>query len=223
MVKLNGWDWATAGQEYQRAIELNPNYAKAHSSYGFYLSLTEQHEQAVVEFKRAKEINPLSPTVNASIGYGLYHARRYDEAFEVLQNALELDKVNTFTNGIIAHTYLGKKMYPEAIAAFQKVVELGGEPGYRIYLGAAYAKSGDRARAQAILKQLETAENHVSPGELAILYAALGDKEKAFASLEKAYTERDFQLTDLKAEPGYDPLRDDSRFQDLLRRVGFSQ
>ena len=223
LVKLNGWDWAAAGQEYSRAIELNPNFAKAHSSYGFYLSLTGRHEQAVAEFRRAKDINPLSPTVNASIGYGLYHARRYDEAFEILQNALEMDKDNTFTNGIIAHTYMGKKMYPEAVAAFQKVIKLGGEPGYQIYLGAAYAKSGDRERAQAILRQLETAGNYVSPGELAVLYAALDKREQAFASLERAFAVRDAQLQFLKVEPAFDSLRDDSRFQDLLRRVGLPQ
>ncbi len=114
-------------------------------------------------------------------------------------------------------------MYTEAIAAFQRVTELGGEPGYRIYLGAAYAKSGEREQAQAILKQLETSENYVSPGELAVLYAALGEREQAFASLERAYVVRDAQLQFLRIEPAFDPLRSDLRFQDLMRRVGLPQ
>ncbi len=223
LLKLNDWDWTTAGQEYRRAIELNPNFAKAHSSYGFYLSLVGQHEQAVAEFYRAKEINPLSPSVNASIGYGLYLARRYDEALEVLQNALEMDRDNAFTNGIIAHCYLGKGMYPEAIIAFRRVIELGGEPGYRIYLGAAYAKAGEREQAQTILRQLENGEDYISPGELAVLYAALGDYDKTFAAFDRAYDAHDAQLQFLMVEPAFDALRSDSRFQDLLRRVGLAQ
>ncbi len=93
----------------------------------------------------------------------------------------------------------------------------------QIYLGAAYAKAGEREKAQAILKQLETGKGYVSPGELTVLYTALGEREKAFASLEKAYAAHDSQLMFLKIDPAFDPLRDDPRFQDLLRRVGLPQ
>jgi len=223
LLKVNSWDWAAAEQEYQRAIELNPNFAKAYGGYAFYLSLVGRHEQAVAEAKRAKDMNPLSPTVNADVGYSLYMARRYDEAQETLNNAIEMDRTNPYTNGILAHTYLAKEMYSEAIAAFQRVIELGGEPGYRIYLGAAYAKSGERERAQAILKRLETSGSYVSPGELAVLYAALSEQEQAFASLERAYAAHDAQLQFLQVEPAFDPLRSDLRFQDLMRRVGLPQ
>ncbi|MDQ3063836.1 MAG: protein kinase [Acidobacteriota bacterium] len=222
LLKLNDWDWAAAEQEYQRAIELNPNLAKAHAGYAFYLSLVGRHEQAIAGVNRARDMNPLSPAVNASVGYSLLLARRYDQALETLKKALELERNNPFTNGILAHTYMGKEMYAEAIAAYQRVIELGGEPGYRIYLGAAYAKSGERGRAQAILKRLETSGSYVSPGELAILYAALGEQEQAFESLERAYAMRDAQLQFLRVEPAFDPLRSDPRFQDLLRRVGLS-
>ncbi len=223
LLKLNGWDWAAAEQEYRRALELNPNYAKARRGYAFYLSLVGRHEQAVAEANRAKDMNPLSPSVNTNIGYALYMARRYDEARETLNNALEIERENPYTNGILAHTYLGKGMYAEAVAAFQRVIELGGEPGYRIYLGAAYAKSGEHERAQAILKQLETGGNYISPGELSILYVALDEPEQAFALLERAYAAHDAQLQFLQVEPAFDPLRSDPRFQDLLRRVGLPQ
>ncbi len=93
----------------------------------------------------------------------------------------------------------------------------------QIYLGEAYARNGEREKAQAILKQMQTTKEYVSPGELAILYGALGDKESAFASLEKAYAEHDLQLQFLKVDPSFDPLRDDPRFQDLIRRVGLPQ
>jgi serine/threonine-protein kinase len=220
LLKLNKWDWAAAEQEYQRAIELNPNFAKSRSSYAFYLSLMGRHPQAIAEAKRARDLSPLSPTVNTNIGYALYMARRYDEARETLNYALEMEQENPYTNGILAHSYLGKGMYTEAIAAFQHVIELGGEPGYRIYLGAAYAKAGERERAQTILKELETSESYVSPGELAILYTALNEREQAFVSLKHAYDTRDAQLQFLVVEPAFDPLRSDPRFQDLLHRVG---
>jgi tetratricopeptide (TPR) repeat protein len=107
------------------------------------------------------------------------------------------------------------------IPAYQTSIKLKETTSALIYLGRVYTLSGKRNEAMAILDKLKTTEKYVSPTELAILYAALGDEEKAFISLEKASTERDFQLTSLKVEPGDDPLRDDPCFQDLMRRVGF--
>ncbi len=115
-------------------------------------------------------------------------------------------------------------MFRESIAAFQEAIRLGeNSPSNQIYLGAAYAGAGEREKALEILKQLETSKEYVSPGELAILYGALGEREKAFASLEKAYAAHDLQLQFLKVDPAFDSLRDDPRFQDLLRRVGLPQ
>jgi adenylate cyclase len=91
-----------------------------------------------------------------------------------------------------------------------------------LYLGAFYAKAGERKKAQEILKRLETSKEYVSPGELTVLYAALGEREQAFASLEKAYAAHDLQLQHLRAEIFFDSLREDSRFKDLMRRVGLS-
>jgi hypothetical protein len=90
----------------------------------------------------------------------------------------------------------------------------------QIYLGAAYARAGERGRARALLKRLETSKEYVSPGELAVLYAALGEHESAFASLERSYAAHDLQLKYLGVDPALDPLRSDPRFQDLMRRVG---
>lgn len=123
----------------------------------------------------------------------------------------------------LANAYAAKRQYAEALLSYQTSIKLEETTSALIYLGRLYALIGRRSEATAILNKLNATEKYVSPTELSILYAALGDKEKAFASLEKAYAERDFQLTDLKVEPGYDALRDDSRFADLLRRVGFPQ
>ena len=115
-------------------------------------------------------------------------------------------------------------MYRDAVAAYQKAIEIGGDTTSReIFLGAAYARGGEREKALEILKRLRASKEYVSPGELAILYAALGEREAAFASLEKAYAEHDSQLQYIKVDPAFDSLRDDARFQDLLRRVGFPQ
>lgn len=224
LLKLSAWDWAAAEQEYRRAIELNPNLANAHAGHAFYLSLVGRYEQAMAEVKRARELDPLSPAINGGVGFQLLLVRRYDQALETLKRTLELEPNNPQTIILLAHVYLGKGMYAEAIAGFQQVIELGANgPGSRIYLGAAYAKAGERKRAQAMLKRLETSKTYVSPGELAVLYAALGEREQAFAALERAYAARDSQLQFLRVELAFDSLRADPRFHDLLRRVGLPQ
>ena len=112
-------------------------------------------------------------------------------------------------------------MNREAIAAYETAIKLGDEtPSTQIFLGAAYAGAGERERAQAILERLQTSKAYVSPGELAVLYAALGRREQAFASLEKGFAARDLQLQFLAVDPAFDSLRSDPRFADLLRRVG---
>ncbi len=223
-IKQNAWDWANAENELQRAIELNPNLARAHMLYSGYLSNMERHEQAIAEGKRGKELDPLSPRININYGFAFLIARRYDEAIEIFKKTPELNPNFGAMHGALGFAYLGKGMYAEAIAEFQEAIRLDGDdPVMQIYLGAAYARAGKREKAQAILKRLETSESYISLAYLAILYAALGDKESAFASLEKAYTAHDLQLQYLKADEGFDPLRDDPRFQDLVRRVGLPQ
>ncbi|MBA4123793.1 MAG: protein kinase [Acidobacteria bacterium] len=217
------FDWAGAEQGFKRAIELNPNLAGAHTLYAEYLSRSGRFDEALREVKRAQELDPLRTGLVGNEGLIFYHARRYDEAIAKKQIHAQLAAENPFAHLELANAYVQKGQYAEAILSYQTSIKLEETTSALIYLGRVYALSGKRNEAIAILDKLKTTEKYVSPTELAILYAALGDKEKAFASLEKAYTERDFQLTSLKVEPGYDPLRDDPRFQDLMRRVGFPQ
>jgi len=218
------WEWTAADAEYKRALELNPNLGEAHSQYSTYLSLMGRHDEAISEAKRARELDPLNILANLNVGYALYFARRYDESIEVLQKTLELNPNSDLIYVILGYAYAGKGMHREAIAAYENALRLGGEiSGTRIYLGVSYAKAGEREKAQAILKKLQTGKEYVSPGELAVLHVALGDKEAALASFDKAYAEHDLQLVYLKVDAELDPLRSDPRFQDLIRRVGFPQ
>jgi eukaryotic-like serine/threonine-protein kinase len=222
-LKTYAWEWAAAESEYKRAIELNPNLALAHRWYATYLSLLTRHEQAVAEIKRARELDPLSPGVNATVGYIYFSARQYDQAIESLKKSLEIDQNYPYPHLFLGFTYAAKGMYREAIAAYQEAIRLGlDSPSTQINLGAAYARAGDRERAQAILKRLQTNREYVSPGQLALLYGNMGEREQAFASLEKAYEEHDLQLQYLGVSPGYDPLRPDPRFLNLMRRVGLA-
>lgn len=220
-IKRHTWDWAAAEREYKRAIELKSNFARAYLSYANHLSLTGRHEQAIAEIKKAREFDPLSTAVNTHVGYRLFFARRYDEAIEALKQTLELTKTYPLTHIVLGYVYAEKGMYREAISAYQEAINLGGDnPGTQIYLGVAYAKAGDRERAREILKRLQTSRSYVSPGELAILYVALDEREDAFKSLERAYAEHDLQLQYLAVDPAFDSLRGEARFQDLVRRVG---
>ena len=132
-----------------------------------------------------------------------------------------MDQNNSSAHALLGEIYAARGMYREAIAEYQESIRLGNDsPEARILLGAAYAKTGQREKAQALLKQFETGKEYVSPSYMAILHAALNDREKAFASLEKAYAGHDPELQELRANTGFDSLRSDPRFTELMRKVG---
>jgi serine/threonine-protein kinase len=224
LIKRDMWDWAGAEQEFKRALELNPNLASAHSYYGRFLSIMLRHDEAITESKRARELDPLSLRYNANLGYEYYFARQYDQAIEQLKKTLELDQNFALAHSILGYAYDAKGNYTQAIAERRETIKLRGEnTSDQCYFGASLAKAGQRAEAEAILKQLETTKEYVSPGELAALYAGLGDKEKALTALERAYAAHDLQLQYLGVDQHYDPLRSESRLQELIRKVGLPQ
>jgi eukaryotic-like serine/threonine-protein kinase len=215
------WQWADAEREYKRAITLNPNLALAHRWYASYLRLVGRHDEALAEITRARELDPLSPGVNATVGFVQASAGRYEQAIATLMRTIELDPNYPYSYLFLGSTYAAQRKYQEAIAAYQKAIALGLDtPATQIALGAAYAQAGDRTRARTALVHLQSRIDYVSPGELAILLAALGERDAAFTSLTKAYEAHDLQLQSLGVSGGFDPLRSDPRFQDLLRRVG---
>jgi TolB-like protein/DNA-binding winged helix-turn-helix (wHTH) protein/Tfp pilus assembly protein PilF len=222
-VNLYAWDWAAAEREYRRAIELNPNSAPAHRSYMFYLTIQRRNDEALAEGRRARELDPLSSRATAPV-YEHLLAGQSDQAIGAAQKLLERDPSNPDLHALVGYTYARKGQYREAVAAYLEGIRLGDDSrDTQMFLGEAYAKAGEPDKARAILRQLETGKEYVSPTGLAILHSALGEHERALALLERAYSAHDQQLVWIGVEGAYSPqLRSDPRFQDLLRRIGFA-
>ncbi|HEX8650941.1 MAG TPA: tetratricopeptide repeat protein [Pyrinomonadaceae bacterium] len=219
------WDWPRAEEHFQRAIELNPNYATAHHWYGESLVVTGRFDDSICALERALELDPLSLPINTDLAQSLFFARRYDESEEQLRKTLELDQSFVRACVICGGVYEQKGMYEQSIAILQKAVELSeGNPLALSGLGHAYAASGNTDEARRILGELKqlARQRYVSPYNIAIVHAGLGEKEAALDWLVKAYHHRDVWLVWLKVNPRFDSLRAESRFTDLMRRVGLT-
>ena len=217
------WNWSVAEKEFRRAIELDPGYATAHHWYAFYCAAQGRTEDALVEIRIAKKLDPLSQIINEDVAHLLYFARRYDEAIEQSRRNLEMDPTYAAAHATAGFAYLGKQQYSESIAELETAVRLsGGEPGTLAVLGIAYSQAGRAPDARRIMEQLTT--SHYRPVlKMAWLYAALGDRNRAFAWAEKFYQSRSPEFFTLKVLPLLDPWRTDPRFHDLIRRIGLSQ
>ena len=219
------WDWSAAEREFQKAIELNPNYANAHHWYADYLSAVGRHQEAITESKRALELDPVSPIINAWLGWRYFFARQYDLAIEQYLKTLEMDPTFVPAHLVLGQGYEQKSMPEKAIDELQEAVSLsGGSSLYVSSLAHAYATAGRRAEAERLLRQMNerARHNYVPSFHIAIIHAGLGQRDQALVWLEKGYQERSAWMVWLKVDPRFDVLRSDPRFQDLLRRVGLS-
>ncbi len=218
------FDWAGAERHYKRAIELNPNYPTAHQWYGEWLIAQGRFDEGLAEVRRALKLDPLSLITNLSLGLGLRVARRDDEAIAQLQKTLELDPNFADANAFLAAAFAHKGMYEEAVAANARQMAREGAPPAVIEAAkGAYAREGWQGYLRFLVKSIESLENPARPEGVAGLYGQLGEKDKAFEWLERAYAERSDGLSLLKVDPWFDPLRSDPRFTDLMRRVGLPQ
>jgi len=220
------WNWPAAEKELKRAIELDPNDALTHETYGWYLVTMGRVVEGISEGKRSQQLDPLSAEHTSVLGWDLYLARRYDEAIEQQRKAIELEPDYWLGYSWLGHAYAQKELWQEAIASFQKAISIEhaiAEP--LIGLGRSYAVSGKRQEALKALDELNDRSKHpyLSSYLMATLYAGLGNKERALASLEKAYEDRSWYMTHLKLDPELDSLRPDPRFADIVRRVGLPQ
>jgi TolB-like protein/Tfp pilus assembly protein PilF len=214
------WDWAGAQLQFRRALELDPNNADIRRRYAAeFLSSIGRHTDAIAELKSVVEYAPLFFPAHTMLGRTYYHARRYDEAIAELTRTTALDA------SPLPHLWLGlahaaKGKYNEALGELKKtgdmIVECVAARGYVL------ARAGDRPEAEKVLDQLivRSSTGYVPPDYVAKIYAGLGNRDDAFARLEKAYVEHSFWLIFLRVDPAWDSIRDDARFVDLVRRVG---
>src|SRR5271163_4428521 len=215
------WDFDSAGKEFRQAIELNPGYATAHHWYAWHLSLLGRYDEAIAEMRKAENLDPLSLIINADLAEMLVLAHSYDESIQQSRKTIEMDPNFALAHNQLAQAYLQKQMYDQAIAELQKAVQLSGNsPTCIANLARAYVASGKRSEAITLLGDLKKRSNpsYSYGSEIAVVYAALGDTDQAMNWLEKGYEERFNPGVLLR--PGFDPLRFDSRFQNLVHRVG---
>lgn len=215
------WDVLGALQSYQRAIELNPNYSLGRRGYGFLLSVTQRHQEAIAQLKLARESDPLSVPVNAFLGVVLIKARQYQEAIAASRKTVELEPENPMGHWILARALDAAGLFAEAVTEAEKANSLAsGSQPYFAHLAYASAKNGDRDRAWKIVNEmLEQAKTkYVGTYYLGVIYAGLGENDLAIEALEKAYQEKNVRLLEV-FDPGLDSLRSDVRFQDLVRRM----
>jgi len=195
--------------------------------YGMFLNSMGRVEEARQRFTKALELEPLSIIINANFGYHYYLARQYDQAAKQLTATLEMDPNCAQAHFILGMVYLRQPKLGDAIAELRKAVTLEGYCSrYVAELGIALATAGMHSEASRKLDDLEelSQRRYVSPFWRAILLDALvGRREETLEALEKAYEARDAQLSDLKVDPGCDPLRSNPRFQALLRRMNFPE
>ena len=219
------YDWPGAEREFKRAFELNANYPPAHLWYGYYLMGLGNFDQSIAEIKRAIELDPLSAEANTCLGIALLDGHRYDEALQQLRTTVEAEPDYWLAHLYFARALEKKGELSAAIAELKKTTLIEGAPAEVVSaLGYAYAVSGNKAEAEKIILQLkeqseQSKQFYVPAYGIATIYAGLGDKERAFAYLEKEYANGAFYLNYLKVDPEVDNLRSDPRFADLLRRV----
>jgi serine/threonine-protein kinase len=221
-----GYDrnWAESECQFKRSLELNPNLALTHHRYAsIYLSPVGRHEEAIAEMKRAMELEPLSLVQGANFAEVLMYAGRFDEALEQARKTYELDPNHPAVRRILCDILNARGMYAESLSISEK--SLSQSDSLMEQAGYAFVKTGQRQRAEEIIKRWKEIDKneYVLNTAVAHVYAALGDKDAAFAELEKAYQQRDLLLTQLKTDPFFDNLRDDPHFKDLLRRMNLPE
>ena len=215
------WDQSAAEKELRRAIELKPNYATTYHWLGNVLSFAKRPDEAIVAARRAEELDPLSAIISADTGFDLILARRYDEAIAQLQRTLLLDPNFYYTHYLLGWAYDEKGMYKEAISECRKSLELNEEPYAKAILIVSLSKAGDRAEAIKLRDELksESAHRYVPSYYLAVASIALGEKDEAFAALERDFADRSPSYSWAPVDPLFDDLRDDPRFAALLQKV----
>lgn len=218
------WDFQKAEAEYRRAIELNPNAAMAHQWYAYLLTARERPASAAEgEVAKAEELDPLSVPIHIDQAYILHYYGRNEDALRSVRLALEMNPKYPPGWFWLGRIYTAQGRYGEAESALQKIGSLRTWTPAMAVLGYLYGKSGRTEEARNILAEFDAlvrSGRYASSYAIAIVYAGIGDRERALSSLEAAYREHSHWLVWLKRDPRWNEIRHDVRFQALVRRVG---
>ncbi len=223
-VRLHDWDWEGLEQDFQRAIELNPTQAIVYYWYGEFLMSMGRPDEAIAMTQKAYLMDPLSPVIGASLAMILYLARRYDQAMKVLEGAHEISPDHFLPHMRMGLVRIQQRKFEQAIRELKTAVKLSDQSTETLAaLAMAYAAAGKNKAAQTIIRKLQEpmGKRYVLPYNVAKIYAAGGNKEKAFQWLELAYEGGNPDLIELNSEPVFDGLRSDERLSALMRRIGW--
>ena len=221
---LGTYDWSGAEREFKRALELNPNLALAHDQRAALLAYFGRFDEAFAEQRKAMELDPLSPLWLADFGYLLYYARRFDDAIAQARRALELEPSFVTARHLIGCSLMWQGNTAAAIAEFQMERTLDTMLWSNAGLGQAYGMSGERTKAEEILRNFDdlAKKRYVSPAAWMYVHLELGEKEKALDLLDRCYEVQEVPWA-LKVDRTYDPLRNEPRFQALLKKMGLAR
>ena len=222
-VRLHDWDWVGLESDFRQAVELDPGYAIAHYWYAEYLMAMGRTREAVDRVEHGWELDPLNSVINASVGMIRYLAHNYDGALVALRRGLEIDPTHYVSYLRVGLVCLQKNLPNEAIDAMrQAVTHSGGSTEALAGLAQAHAVTGDKLAMERIVKELgESADRYVSPYNVARVYAAIDDKQRALEWLERAYREHNPDLIELTREPSFAGLHSDAKFRELVERIGW--
>lgn len=227
---LYKWDWTGAETEFKRAITLDPRNANAHNRYAQLLTWTGRFSEGITENKRAQDLDPLSPMIAGDLGFDYMVARRYDDSILQCKKAIDLEPSAMWLHAYLAWAYARKGDYAQAISEHEKLGLQGQEVSAENQLtvsglGWIYAVAGRRRDAERVIEQFNSISSAatVDPYWVAAVYAGLGDKDRAFELLEKSYRQHSANLAYIKPDPFWDNLHSDSRYPDLLHRMGLPQ
>jgi tetratricopeptide (TPR) repeat protein len=221
------WNWIEGERSFKRAIELDPNNSAAHFRYGqVYLVNVRRVDEAVAEVKRGLEVEPLDINMGVSLAWVYFAGGQFDSALEQAKRTYDLEPTHPLARWMLSEAYINKGMYAEAIALDERW--LHDDPTSQFALrvaGIAYAKIGRRDKAEEMIGRLREIgkTQYVQNSRFASIYLALGEKEKAFEELNKAFEARDWELHRLKVDTYWIPIRHESRYKDLLKRLNLPE
>ncbi|HEU4872592.1 MAG TPA: tetratricopeptide repeat protein [Pyrinomonadaceae bacterium] len=217
-------DWNRAEKEFRKALELDPFLISAHQRYGSYLTFMGRFEESIRHYETALELDPFSLQINMNLATTYYLRCEYDRAINHLLKTIELEPNYMPTHFVLACAYLQQGRLAEAIAEFQLIYKLDAEAYLALgFMGYAHALAGQRAEAETLLSVLQdiSQRKYVSPYSMLVIHLAIGPEERVFEILEQLYEERNDWLVWLKVSPELKSVRNDPRFKELMRRVGF--